>query len=157
MVTNCTKYGLITGSASSEFLQLTELGNKVTSEEYSEYEKAKASMELGVLNVDVFKYLYETFKGNKLPQTAVMIDALDGQDVNAEDHAAVVDAFIVNIEQTGLLKTLSGAQRIVDIDHALEGLNTSGSKNKPLTTTGSISKAHIAGEVTSGNSHFDRT
>lgn len=156
-VTNCAKYGLITGSSGSEFLQLTELGKKVTSEETSDYERAKASIELGVINVEVFKFLYETFKGNKLPQTAVMIDALEGQDVDSDDRAAVVDAFIVNIEQTGLLKNLSGAQRIVDIDHALEGLSTAGSRSALSTPSSSNAGVSILGEVTSGNSHFDRT
>ncbi|SFZ79459.1 hypothetical protein SAMN02745887_03641 [Chitinimonas taiwanensis DSM 18899] len=154
-VTNTAKYGLITGTASSEFLKLTELGYQIVSDESSLYQKAKAKIDLAVLGIDPFNYLYTTFRGNKLPQHAVLTDALDGQGVDIEDRAAVIDVFIVNIEHTGLLRNLSGAQRIIDVGHALEGLpdQRPQSSQLPIAST----SQSLAGTVTSGNSHFDGT
>ncbi|SHE91324.1 hypothetical protein SAMN04487965_0933 [Microbulbifer donghaiensis] len=153
-VTNAAKYGLISGSSSSEFLQLTDLGHKVTSDDFSEYEKAKAAISLAVLDVETFNYLYEHFKGNKLPQHAVLIDALEDQEVDSEDRAAVVDTFIVNIEQVGLLKTLSGAQRLIEVDHALEGLSTDGAIQRSTSLPAATGQDY-SGIITSGNSYYD--
>lgn len=155
-VTNAAKYGLIKGNSSSEYLQLTDLGYKVTAEEVSEYERSKAAIQLAILDIEIFSYLFNMFKGNKLPQQVVMIDSLDGQDVDIDDRPAVVDTFIVNLEYTGLLKMLSGAQRIIEVDHALED------KEKQKTTfpaaiNGRKSVNEYQGVVTSGNSHFDST
>lgn len=135
LVSNAAKYGLIEGGPGTEYLQLTENGNSATSEDASERDRVKARISTAILLVEPFNLLYEGFKGNKLPIHSVLADSLKDAGYASDDIEVLVDNFIVNAEEVGLLKTLSGAQRIVDVEHALEGMK-SGQANRSLPPEG---------------------
>lgn len=142
LVSNTAKYGLIEGGPGTEYLQLTENGNSATSEDASERARVKARISTAILSVEPFNLLYEGFKGNKLPIHSVLADSLKDADYALDDIEVLVDNFIVNAEEVGLLKTLSGAQRIVEVDHALEGINSS-QANPALPSASVTAAAHL--------------
>ena len=66
--------------------------------------------------------LYDKFVGNKLPANAVLIDAAKDAGIDADHAAEAVDTFVVNLRFVGLLRTLSGAERIITLDMLLGDL-----------------------------------
>ena len=84
-----------------------------------------------------------------------MIDAVKEFGVAQDAAEEAVDTFIVNLRFVGLLQTLSGADRIITIDHLLDELPASTvtsnefSPVAPAPSSGSL--------ITSGDAHFEAT
>ncbi|MDX6769901.1 MAG: hypothetical protein SF051_10235 [Elusimicrobiota bacterium] len=122
LITNSAKYGLTKGSYAAEQIELTPAGATASSDDAPVRERARAQVKLAVLDIPVFKPLYEKFVGNKLPSKPVLIDSAKELNLSSELAEEAVDTFIVNLKFIGLLKTLSGAERIISQDHLLDSL-----------------------------------
>lgn len=125
LVTNAGKYGLTKGSYSAEDLSLTPEGIKVASDQTPQREKARARINAAVMNIAPFGSVYEGLVGNKLPANSVLEDLMKGFEVEEAAAPEAVSTFIVNMKDVGLLQTLSGAERVVSIDAALDQLPAS--------------------------------
>ncbi|MDX6699476.1 MAG: hypothetical protein QOE65_2873 [Solirubrobacteraceae bacterium] len=124
-VTNSARYGLTEGSYAADVLTLTEDGLLAVNPEVSPRERARAQFRLAVEGIPAFRALYERFSNNKLPAQQVMRDFLVSEQQLSEDDAKeAVEVFIVNARDVGLLRTLSGAERILSLDHMLDLLPT---------------------------------
>jgi hypothetical protein len=120
-VTNSGRYGLTEGSYAAETLQLTDDGFTAVSPEVSPRERARARFKLAIQLIPAFNSLYERFSGNRLPAQQVMRDHLvTGLKLSDDEAKQAVDLFIVNARDIGLLKTLSGAERIITLEHLLD-------------------------------------
>ncbi len=122
LVTNANKYGLIDGGYQADQLKITPDGMKAVDSDSAPRERAKAHVKLALQDIPVFSALYDRFVSNKLPARAAMIDAAQDVGVPEELRAECVDTFIVNLRFVGLLQTLSGAERIITVDHLLDSL-----------------------------------
>lgn len=124
MITNCGKYGLTKGSYGAEFLELTPKGKIATGDEIPALDKTKMQIELAITSHEIYNQLYESFNGNKMPSNQVLIDFVKErlEDIEEKEAEKVVTTFIQNSEELELIKTISGAQRLVKIGHALENL-----------------------------------
>jgi hypothetical protein len=120
LITNANKYGLIKGSYQAEQLELTPDGIKAADEQIQPRERTRARAQLAVFGIEPFRGLYERFKGLKLPAKAALIDAVKEFAVSDDAAEEAVDTFVVNLRFTGLLQTLSGADRIITLDHLLD-------------------------------------
>lgn len=125
LIINSNKYGLTEGSYSAENLRLTDNGIRAIDEETSVRERAKARVFLAIENIEPFQKLYERFKGNKLPAKTALIDLAKESGLEKEAAEEAVDTFILNLRYVGLLQMLSGAERIVTVEHLLDGLPAS--------------------------------
>jgi hypothetical protein len=122
-VTNSARYGLTEGSYQAETLSLTEDGRKAVDPDATPREQARAQFKLAIDGIAPFKALYERFVGNKLPAQQVLRDFLTSeQEMSPEDAKEAVELFIVNAREIGLIQTLSGAERILTLDHMLDEL-----------------------------------
>jgi len=155
IITNAGKYGLITGSYKAEQLALTPDGLRAIDEEGPGRERVKARVKLGIEDVTVFQGLYERFVSNKLPARAVLIDAAKELGVSPDSVEEAVDTFIVNLKFVGLLQTLSGADRIVTVDHLLD------STPSTLQSRRAVTDATVSTEtkslVTAEHAQFETT
>lgn len=152
-ITNASKYGLTKGSYKAEHLELTPEGAKAVDEELSERERTKAKISLAIENIDTFNQLYDKFVGNKLPARAAMVDSARDIGVPEKFLEEAVDTFIVNLRDLGLLQTLSGAERIVTIEHLLDTL-----PSVTLQKTSPAPHAHSTGNlVTLEHASFENT
>jgi hypothetical protein len=155
LITNASKYGLIKGNYKAEQLEFTQDGLRAIDEEASGRERTKTRIKLAIQDIDIFKSLYEKFVGNKLPARAVLIDALKELDVDADVIEEAIDTFIVNLRFVGLLVTLSGADRIITIDHLLDTIpSTAETTNTKLEIP---SLADIKNAVSTEHARFDTT
>lgn len=155
IITNANKYGLIKGGYQADVLELTPEGKKAADEQIQPRERTRCRVQLSILDIEPFSELYNRFKTLRLPAKAALIDAIKefGVDVDAAEEA--VDTFIVNLRFVGLLQTLSGADRIITVDHLLDEIPASSSGQE---TAPKIHK-HAAGSslITSGDAHFEST
>ncbi|MEX0877000.1 MAG: hypothetical protein WD114_06035 [Phycisphaerales bacterium] len=121
LITASNQYGLTSGGYQAEYLELTELGYKATSDEVGAKDRLRARFELAISGVAPFKALYDKFSGNKLPSKSVLADALR-ESGETERIDECVDAFIGNAKFLGILTQIAGAERLLSIDHAIEEL-----------------------------------
>ena len=121
-ITTAARYKLIKGNAASEQLQLTNEGDLATSRDAADRERARAKIKLAIETIDLFSSLYSKFAGQKLPSSALLEDAAGDLGVPEKMRAEAVEMFIVNLRYVGLLQTLSGAERILTTDHAVDQL-----------------------------------
>lgn len=124
LITNANRYNLTKGSYASEHLELTDQGRVAVDETTATRERRRVWAELAILQIDAFRALFERFQNARLPARAALIDAMKEAGVSADATEEGVDTFIVNLRYVGLLQTLSGADRIVTVDHMLDGLPT---------------------------------
>lgn len=122
LITNSAKYGLTKGSYAAEMIEITELGLKVVGHNVSVREQNRAKIDAAITAIPPFNSLYLTLISGKLPATAVLVDKIKDFDVSADAAEEAIDTFIVNLRDVGLLKTLSGAERVVSIDMHLDAL-----------------------------------
>jgi hypothetical protein len=121
LITNSSKYGITTGGYQAEFIELTPEGKIATSEDVSEVARIEARIKLSIKSISIFDFLFEKLKGNKLPSKQVIIDIIKEFGIKDKDVAEeCVDLFIINLKFLGLLKTISGNERIISIEHRLE-------------------------------------
>jgi hypothetical protein len=143
IITNAGKYGLVRGGYAAEFLELTPDGMLATNEEAPVRERRRAQVKLAIEGIEPFKKLYDRFSGNKLPAKAALIDAAKEFEVGADAAEEAVDIFVVNLRFLGLLTTLSGADRIISVEHLLDSLPSSNVQRSlhmetPATGTGAL-------------------
>lgn len=122
ILTNANKYGLTEGGYQAEHVKLTPEGIKCVDEEIGVRERARARINLAVDGIQPFKALFDKYVGNKLPARAALIDQVKDFDVSVDLADEAVDTFMVNLRFVGLLQTLSGAERVVSVDHLLDSL-----------------------------------
>jgi hypothetical protein len=139
LITNANRYGLISGSYAAEYLELTSDGAKAVDDGTPPRERARTRAKLAIQDVEPFNYLYERFKNTKLPARAVLIDAIKEQGVTDDFAEEGVDTFVVNLRFVGLLQTLSGAERIITVEHLTDMIPASrpdGRQSIPAGTPG---------------------
>ena len=122
LITNSHRYGLTAGNYKSETLELTPEGKIASSSEVAPAEQLRTRFKLAIENQPTFKTLYERFKGNKLPSHAVIRDALEDLGIDSSLLQECVDTFILNAKFLGLLKPISGTERLLPLEHILDEL-----------------------------------
>lgn len=120
LITTASKYGFIKGNTQSEYIDLTEDGYIAFNPEENEKRKIMAKFRMIIQGNEFFNGLYEKYKNLKLPVKSVLIDSLGElglDEAYCEDGA---ELFIENARYIGLIKLLSGAERIVPIEQLIE-------------------------------------
>lgn len=143
-VTSAYRYGLIRGSAQSDILELTEDGKIASGDEYSEYECTEARVQLAILRVAPFKALYdELASSRKFPERQFLVDLAKDKAIVPENLInEALDLFTVNAKFVGLLRVISGVERLITLEHLLELLSYE--PPEPARETISISETGIA-------------
>lgn len=127
LITASNKYGLIDGSTQAEYIELTPNGATATNPESSASDKAMANFELAIKSNEYLFELYDQYKEMKVPSQQVLMDFLQEKGLDSDNQQRCVDLFLVNAKYIGLIKVMSGTERIISIEHLLEdiGVGTS--------------------------------
>ena len=121
LIINSNKYGITAGGNQADFLELTQDGKLATSSEVSEKDRIESRFKLSIKKTPIFDYLYEKIKNNKLPSKQVIIDYVKENDIKDDNVAEeCIDLFIINLKFIGLLRTMSGIERIITVEQRLE-------------------------------------
>lgn len=154
LIVNSGRYGLTRGGVQADNIELTPEGIKAVDEQINARERARIRAELAINRIEPFQKLYEKFVGNKLPANAVLIDAAKDTGIDTDHAAEAVDTFVVNLRFVGLLRTLSGAERIIPIDMLLGDLPVSPVNGAPLTPRALGNSNSV---ITSEHAQFEST
>ena len=154
LITNSSRYGLTKGGMQADNIELTPEGQKAVDEQQTQRERARIWVDLAINRIEPFQKLYEKFVGNKLPAHAVLVDAAKDVGVEAEHAAEAVDTFVVNLRFVGLLKTLSGAERIISTDMLLSELPAASASGGPPSV---LARPQSTSVVTSDFAQFEST
>lgn len=133
LITNSHRYGLTTGSYISESLALTPEGAIASSSEAGLADQLSTRFKLAIEQQPPFKALYDQFKGNRLPSHAVLRDAAAELGIDNALIQECVDTFILNAKFLGLLKPISGTERLLPLEHLLDEL-----PRTPASIAGSV-------------------
>lgn len=128
LVVNSSRYGLTVGAIKAEHLKLTDAAVQVLDPGVPPAESTTAKFALAIKGIPPFFALYEKFNNGKLPAPEVMKDALAAFDLDPEDKQACVDIFVENAKYVNLLRVMSGAERLLSIEHVLEELGANRSQ-----------------------------
>ncbi len=149
LITNSAKYGLTTGSYSAEQLALTAEGLTAVADEVSPATQLRARFKLAVESNEIFKSLYETYLGNRLPAQAVLADKARELGVPDDDVAECIETFTVNTKFVGVLRSISGAERFVSIDTVVDDFLPEPRSPQVQTTTSVKAQSRPASLVSS--------
>jgi hypothetical protein len=125
LITNSNRYGLSAGSYKADSIDLTADGRIASSNESDPVQRLQTRFRLAIEQIPAFKTLYDRYKNSKLPTQAVLRDALIEAGVPEEHASEAVDTFILNAKFIGLLREVSGAERLLPIEHLVEELQSS--------------------------------
>jgi hypothetical protein len=75
LITSSVQYGITSGGYSAEFLDLTPAGRIASDPTAPERAKLKARLELAIEAIPPFNFIYQRYKGNRLPTVEVLRDA----------------------------------------------------------------------------------
>ena len=154
LIINAGRYGLTKGGVQAENIELSPEGQKAVDEQENARERARTRLTLAIMSIDPFQKLYEKFAGNKLPAHAVLIDAAKDVGIDPDHAAEAVDTFVVNLRFVGLLRTLSGAERIISVDMFLGDLPASAGT---LASPSSAISRPATNIITSEHAQFEST
>jgi hypothetical protein len=154
IITNASKYLLIKGSYGSEALQLTPDSALIFADTTSTRDRARLRVKLAIDSIPIFRAFYEQFAGLKRPANAVLMDAARQGQVPEEFVSEAVDRFIVNLEAVGLLQTLSGSERILQIQHLMDTLPAVGAAG-PMTAAPTPKDAGGGVPMTQDQANFE--
>ncbi len=91
---------------------------------------------------EIFRKLYDNFKGNRLPTASVLKDYILGEGVEKDFLNECVETFVVNAKFLGLLRTIAGAERLLTKEHVLEDMENLGAlavaKRTPQVIEGTV-------------------
>lgn len=122
LITTSNKYGIIDGATQSEYIELTSAGSAATNPDSTPHVKAKANFELAIKSNDFLFQLYDQYKEMKVPSQQVMMDFLSEKGLDSDNQQRCVDLFLVNAKYIGIIKVMSGTERIISIEHLLEDI-----------------------------------
>ncbi|SCG80303.1 hypothetical protein GA0070609_6358 [Micromonospora echinaurantiaca] len=142
LITGSFQYGITRGSYKSEHLELTPDGATATSSDTSPSDRFVAQFGLAIEKNEIFRKLYDNFKGNRLPTASVLKDYILGEGVEKDFLNECVETFVVNAKFLGLLRTIAGAERLLTKEHVLEDMENLGAlavaKRTPQVIEGTV-------------------
>ncbi len=143
LITSSSKYGLTTGGYQAEYLELTDEGAKASNPDGIPCEVISARFKLAIQANQYFNHLYDSYKNMKVPTNKVLEDCIIEFGIEEHEAKQCVETFIVNAQFLGIIKTLSGAQRLITIEHLIEEL---GAKNSAPTVGTIVPRIEIAND-----------
>jgi len=131
LITASGQYGLTVGSYQADVLALTDLGATATDPSVPELNKAKARIDLAILNIEPFNAVFQKYAGGRLPQVAVMRDAATESGVDTDDSAECVETFLANARFVGLIRKIAGTEHLVSVADAIDQLPAAAMEEGP--------------------------
>jgi hypothetical protein len=119
-MTNSSRYGITRGSRNTEFLELTADGRVASDPDATGELQLRARFKLAIELITPFRKLYDRYKDSKLPGAAILQDFLKEEGYKEAEVKECVETFIVNAKFLGLLRTISGSERLLSLEYVLE-------------------------------------
>lgn len=126
LVTLSSRYGLTTGGYQAETISLTEAGRAIASEAPSFPHTRKILFNCAIDQFPPFQQLYDKLRNQRVPAEDVLRNELRKLGINTTDCRLAADVFLENARYVGLVREVSGNERVIPIDQVLEESALSG-------------------------------
>ncbi len=130
LITSAGKYGLTKGGYQARRLKLTEDGARVLDDNLPTREQVNARIKLAIHDQEPFSKLYERFKESTLPERGALLDSMKELAVPESLLEVTTDIFIVNLRFLGLVRNLSGVERLLAEEFVLNCLPSADAKQE---------------------------
>lgn len=118
LISSAYKYGLILGSYSSEYLQLSEGGHSLLDENTSRQNAKAKQFDLAIGRVESFSELFVKLEGKRFPDKSILEDELRGLGVEESDLEKAARVFEMNLRFLGLVKDIADNEHVVSVKEA---------------------------------------
>lgn len=122
IITASSKYGFTIGGYSAEYLELSPEGYIAFNPDESDARRLQAKFNLIINNNEYFKAIYDKYNGSKLPIIQAISDFLKDYGLDDDLCEKGAELFVDNAKYLGIIKIMSGAERLVSIEMLLEEL-----------------------------------
>lgn len=122
IITASSKYGFTIGGYQAEYLELSSDGYIAFNPDESEARRLQAKFNLVINGNEYFKAIYDKYNGSKLPITQVISDFLKDYGLGEDLCERCAELFVDNAKYLGIIKIMSGAERIVSVNMLIEEL-----------------------------------
>ena len=133
LVTTCSRYGLTSGGYTAEYVTITEVGKRVLETTLSEKAVLSAKFECAIEKFDVFRQVYENLVSQRMPANDVLTDIFRQVGLSDGDRQPAADIFVANLKYLGLVRQISGTERVISLDQRLEEMSTSSGASQQET------------------------
>ena len=120
LVTASSRYGLTTGGYQAEHLTVTDAGRRIAARLPTLSGARREAFDSAIGCSETFSQLYERLKNQRLPGEDVLRDELRSLGVQPTDHDVASEVFIANARYLGLVREVSGSERIIPFEQLLE-------------------------------------
>lgn len=124
LISHSYRYGLTTGNYKSEDLTLTPEGEVVVDPEADPALALRTKVQLAIKNIEPFGELYDELVGNRVPSEQILKDKVGKLGIPSDYAEECVAIFLENLRFVGLVRELSGKERIIPVDLAASDLPT---------------------------------
>jgi hypothetical protein len=114
LVTSSSGFGLTQGGYQAEMLSLTELGKRLA------VEGDETATIDAVLKVEIFQKFFENCKNAVVPSQIAAKSFLAANGVPTDRTQACFELILQNGRECGLIASVSGAERVLSREHAIE-------------------------------------
>ena len=131
LVTSSSRYGVTSGGSHAEYIAVTDTGAEILVSDQPTEESLSKKFHCAVGQFEVFRQTYDKLVDQRVPANDVLEDLLRQNGVHQSDLKTAADVFVANLRLLGLIRHLSGAERIISISQLLEELPTNSEDNSP--------------------------
>ena len=114
------RYGLTSGGVQAEHIAITEVGIEILESDHPTNAVFSKKFECSIGKFEVFRQIYESLMSQRVPADDVLTDLFSQAGLPSSDLEAAAGVFVANLRYLGLIRLLSGAERIISIDQLLE-------------------------------------
>ena len=125
LVTASSGYGLTNGGYQAEMLSLTDLGRRLV------VEGDESAVIDAVLNVDAFKKFFDAYRDKGVPSSVAGRSFLADTGIPTDRTEVCLGLISQNGRASGLIDKVSGVERVLSRDHAIE--KRGGGVSRPTT------------------------
>ena len=125
LITDSGKYGLTSGGYTAEYIEITETGSEVLSSGQPTETLLSKKFECTIAKFEVFRQLYERLVSQRVPADDVLEDLFRQAGIQSSDLKSAASVFVDNLRYLGLIREMSGSERIISIEQLLEELPAS--------------------------------
>ncbi len=122
LITDSGKYGLTSGGHTAEYIDITENGSELLNSDLSVKTLLAKKFESGISKFESFRQVYERLISQRLPAADVLEDQFGQSGIQPSDQSAAANVFVDNLRYLGLVREMSGSERIISIEQRLEDL-----------------------------------
>ena len=122
LITDSGKYGLTSGGYTAEYIEITEAGSEILNSDLSAEILLAKKFESGIVKFEAFRQVFEKLMSQRVPAVDVLEDLFRQTGIQSPDQTAAANVFVENLRYLGLIREISGSERIISIEQRLEEL-----------------------------------